>query len=305
MRRIPTPLATALALFFLAGGASAIEFHPDLPADQVESLQYDLATLERLAPLRDSDSEAAARLLGISGKLSGRKLRNWIEERVHFIVPQDWNFRRHFHMGEKFVAYPNADLLPTIEVATHQPADGAGQARKGVATTVMANIGGEIYLDAKEDGRVMTIDIDPLHSVPVLSPRVGIVKIGQAFFSDSFRIDPESANTPANSIYRLATLFHEAHHSDGNGASLAFFHAVCPDEPRFGKYSGLTACDRNQNGPYAVGAAMLKVMINQCTGCSEGAKEILRAKLADMQNRVLETTPGVLLDARPEALDLK
>ena len=301
MHRNSLLLSTAF-LLLAASGAQAIELHPELPSDQVESLRYDLATLDHLAPLDDADSKAAAQVMGISGKLNPKVLREWIEARVHFIVPQDWNFRRHFHMGEKFVTYPNANVMPVIEESTQQAADGAGEATKGVVTTVMSNIGGEIYLDAKQDGRVMTIDIDPAHREPVLSPRIGIIKIGQALFSDSFRIDPETANTPANSIYRLATLFHEAHHGDGNGASLGFFHAVCPDEPRFGKYAGYTACDRSRNGPYAVGAAMLKVMIKQCKECSEGAKEILGAKLTDMRTRVLETT--TILDARPEILAL-
>jgi hypothetical protein len=123
--------------------------------------------------------------------------------------------------------------------------------------------------------------------VPIDSPRVGIIQVGEGLFLERFRIQPKQIEAPANSIARLGSLFHEARHSDGNGASLGFGHAVCPAGHPYG---GQNSCDRNRNGPYSVASAILKILLRECRDCSVEEKESLRVRILDYSSRIILST---------------
>lgn len=106
----------------------------------------------------------------------------------------------------------------------------------------------------------------------------------------------------ANSLGRMAVFFHEARHSDGNGKSLGFFHAVCPSGHDF---QGSYACDRNLNGPYSIGAQMMKEFIKNCDECSVSEKEQMRLRYLDSMNRVLDNTPKIKENVDAEITSLK
>jgi len=285
--------------FLMASAQATILLHKDLPVDQRRSLEFDLATLDKISPKDDASTAEAADKMGISGRVAGTALRAWLEERVHYIVPQDWKASRN-EPKASLASYPNSGVFPEIEMPTKSPSNEKvvaskklstkqdGSAPKKSVTLVMLNIGSGLYMKGKLSNVMLSLKIDGEHSEPILSPRTGIIQIGQGLFEKSSRVEKSSAETEANSIYRLMTFFHEARHSDGNGISLGFLHAVCPEGH---SYAGYAACDRSQNGSYRIGAVMAKVLINQCEHCSIAAKEALRADMLDSYDRILKTTP--------------
>jgi hypothetical protein len=138
----------------------------------------------------------------------------------------------------------------------------------------------------------------------ITSPRVGIVKVGEGLFGITPYI--ENPASIANAWFRIATLFHEAHHSDGNGKSLGFSHAVCPEGHKYFNYN---ACDRETNGPYAVGAILLKQARATCmaqyaanpnSGCNPKEAEVIANLMVDSVSRILPGT--TMIDPRPEGL---
>jgi len=301
MKRATSRLALVALLTsgVLPASQASIYLHSDLPEDQRRSIEYDLATLDRLVPIDDADTAEAAKKMGITGKVDATSLRAWLEERVRYIVPQDWTFADKIKPGKDIVSYPHADAFPVIEKATKTPSNGKGEA-SGV-TIAMANIGAALYMGGKQMMRVLTLEIDRKHKEKILSPRIGLIQVGQGLFATKFRADQETADTPANSLLRLATFFHESHHSDGNGTSLAFVHAVCAE----GTYAGYSACDRNRNGPYTIGAEVLRLLMKQCDQCGVAAKEALRAQMADSFSRVIQKTPGPSTDIQTTLLEAK
>lgn len=281
-----------VAAFLVLGKFASAEIllHPDLTEGQRRSIQFDLATLDHLAPKDDRDTAEAALKMGITGKVDARILREWLETRLRYVVPQSWDFQTRATTVSNFGSYPNPGIFPVIEKSTKKAANGPGEAKAGEVTIVMMNLGASLYFSGKKLSKLITLEIDPLHREPLLSPRLGLVKIGKGLFSERFRGDLETADTDGNALLRLATFFHESRHSDGNGTSLGFLHAVCPQEESYGPYAGMHACDRNRNGPYTVGKSMMKVMLKQCESCSDSAKEAIRAKILDSASRVIRTT---------------
>ena len=133
--------------------------------------------------------------------------------------------------------------------------------------------------------------------VPVKSPYAGILRIGAGLFMITMRNPDLSAKS--NSIFRVATLLHESHHSDGNAKSLGFPHAVCPKGHPYYNYN---ACDRNGNGPYTAGAQFVKNARLNCVAdgkCSAGEAEILAIVATDSFSRILDKK---IVDAKPEGL---
>lgn len=94
----------------------------------------------------------------------------------------------------------------------------------------MTNIGAVLYQTGKDMGDLYSFRMDGIGSVVVKSPRTGILKIGSIYFNELYEDDSMSASSLKfiHSLYRMATLFHEARHSDGHGDSLGFFHVKCP-----------------------------------------------------------------------------
>jgi len=272
-------MIAAFAALLISGNAQAeIVLQADMIESQRRTIRYDFGVLDRLVPLDDADSAAAAAKMGLAGKLTADSLREWLEARVKYIVPQEWNYQTQVKVGE-FQNYPNRGLMPTIE-------EGKKSEQSGKAVIVMSNLGGALYLYGKENYRLLTVEIDRRHREKIKSPRIGLIQVGEGLFSDKMRIEPES-DTEANALLRLAVYFHESRHSDGNGTSILFAHAVCPTGHA---YAGSNACDRNRNGPYTVGAHMTKVLLNQCTNCTTAAKEALRLRVVDSFSRVIQTT---------------
>jgi hypothetical protein len=186
--------------------------------------------------------------------------------------------------------YPNdsADQQPTIEKPTKTP-DG-----DSTVHTMMLNIGGGLYYGGKTDGALFQIAIPGIGKEEITSPRIGMIQVGAGLFGLFFAADQGKdpltlVDTMPYVAERISTLIHEARHSDGNGKSLGFFHATCPDSMK--DYGGYAACDRNLNGPYQIETTFLNSLAQSCPTCSTG--DILAIKLvaADTAKRQIVSTP--------------
>lgn len=126
-------------------------------------------------------------------------------------------------------------------------------------------------------------------AVRVDNPRIGIMMLGRGY-RQSF---PE--------IARVATLVHEARHSDcpnGFPASAlvtnsfrasdlnqcGHVHVDCPAGHAFG---GLPACDASPWGAYSMNLIYLAAVQDTCVGCSEAIRQVAIVQAADAQTRLL------------------
>jgi hypothetical protein len=142
-----------------------------------------------------------------------------------------------------------------------------------------------MYLGGKMQNAVFALKIPGQGEVAITSPRAGIFQVGAGLFQPLLKKSGgTSIDGLANSLSRLSVYFHEARHSDGNGSSLLFAHAVCPEGSA---YSGYNACDKNLNGPYTIGAEFTGATLHNCVSCSESEKEALRNRQADAFSRVV------------------
>ena len=151
---------------------------------------------------------------------------------------------------------------------------------------VMQNLGAALYILGKEHSTLIGFKVPDGDIVAVRSPRTGIIQIGEGLFQNH---DPSSKNldSMSNRLFRLATFFHEAHHSDGNGESLTFEHALCPAGHL---YAGYHACDRNLNGPYTIGATVMRMFANNCSECSVKQTEEMQLDSLDSFSRIIVQT---------------
>jgi hypothetical protein len=244
-------------------------------------------------------------VMGLSA-LNAATATEWLNQRVHYVISEKalsvFNLlvKRVIFVETKNVDFPNADIAPY--------STGGVNAEEGF--TVMSNIGSALYYAGKKERQVygMKVSRGLLHKsekVAVTSPRTGIIQIGEGLFAPELTVNKENEEALANSIFRLGTFFHEARHSDGNGSSLGFMHAICPAHH---DYEGQPACDENLNGPYTVGALMMAEMAKSCddSTCTEKDKQTLKLLVLDSANRIMTIThkdeKAKIWDATPESL---
>ena len=295
--------ALFLLLAPLCFAQDQLQFASDVPAEQVAAIRADL---DYLKPLRfgAQDPEALA-TLGLE-ELSGASLGVWLRERVRYIVAENFDASDASSMASSSFLYPNPFDTPILEVPPPAP-PAAAKPR----FTMAVNLGASLYFGGKISGFLFLTELPGLGTVEVRSPRVGIVQVGRGLFENvltRFGWTARTGETAAGRLIRLGALFHEARHSDGNGQSLGFFHAVCPPGH---DYAGRMVCDRSLNGAYAVGGLVERNLLKECQDCSVGEREALRLYTYDSFNRIIHVTrsqdarglrnvPSTFLDATPE-----
>lgn len=251
--------------------ANDLRFAKTVNAAQRAALNESIAVLHAL-PAGAVDS----RLLEIMkvSDLSGPTLQRWVEDRVHTIVGSDFDLEHSLYLPERTgFTFPFPDVFP-------DPDAGVTQELSGKAEVVMANVGTAIYYVGKKQARLVGLKVPGVGEVPVTSPRVGILQIGPGLFPGGVS---QSQNL-AYDIYRASTLFHEARHSDGRGKTLGFMHAECPTGH---DYAGMHACDYAANGPYTIGARILKNLKARCAACTKSQKTTLDGVYLEIANRVV------------------
>ena len=230
----------------------------------------------------------------------------WLNERVKYIVEEEalstekLFSRKTLYIEETNVSYPNINSIINSTLSTSKTTD---------SYVLMSNLGAAIYLKGKSLNTLYSLKISNGNfkskiKVKIDSPRSGVIQIGEGFFQRGLTINNENENAISNSINRLATIFHEARHSDGNGPSLAFAHSICPNGH---DYAGEYACDENLNGPYIIGALMNLEMLKSCEdNCSARENETLKIIALDQIQRIMAVTKDgsetTDWDANPESL---
>jgi len=279
MRRATARLALTLLVAVLAGCGKKgrnydIPFDPSVPDVQVDSMIRDMERLKGLS--LSGATEEDTRTLGVSD-FSGGTLFSWLRERVKVIVGESYDFKKHYT-----VASSSSGLRPQIAAEGDE------------IVTVMENVGSYLYLVGTKASTVIDLDVNG-STVRINTPRVGIVRIGEGLFSGS-RFPNTPVDGEVRSLVRLGVLFHEARHSDGNGAHVVFPHATCPS----GTYANRSACENNSNGPYAVQYRLASLFYQNCGSCTAGELQALYNLLTDYKSRIFQGAQ--YRDPRPEVL---
>lgn len=282
--------------------SSGFKFTADVPPHQQVMLAEDFASLPAMKLPQDPETLAMLELK----EVSGTSLLGWLQERVQYIVGESFQVGESVQGSFADFTYENANEMPVLEKAVSNP---TSQPPKYV---VAVNIGSGIYLAGKMQDTLFEAQLPGLEkSVEIRSPRTGIVQIGAGLFQpllSRYGWKGEDINTEISRYVRLGALFHEARHSDGQGKSLSFPHAVCPEGH---DYAGRVVCDRSLNGAYAVGGLVERDLLQQCQNCTVAEKEAFRLYTMDSFNRIIhvtrteengavKVTPTTFLDAAPE-----
>jgi hypothetical protein len=296
--------AVVLTVVFSAQ-SMAVSLDSAVPLDQTKSVQQDQDYLKKLQYQNNPTDVATAKLLKIKGGLTAEKLQSWLDERVSLVVSEEMNLQGSLLVAPGEVVYPEADLMPKTEkpkaspergpIASPGPGPGAERPKP---VMVMANIGAAVYMMGKQNKVLLALRKSDGSILPLTSPHHGFIQIGSGLFLERFRVNPVAQDAPANSVSRLSTFFHESRHSDGHGESLGFMHAICPEGH---PYAGYPACDKNLNGPYTVGAQVMKSLSQACGECSTKEKAILKMIEADSRSRIMKKFPdetGKIVEAR-------
>ena len=253
---------------------SRIKFADTIDKSQRDMMLQDLETLKNLS-FYDPQGKVSA-LYKVPA--DAKNMQEWLYARSKYIVPETFKTDSNTVTVIKphhVFSNPN---LPDIE---------RGRSIDPGATiqVVMSNLGAGMYLGGKMQNSLFALKIPGQGEIPITSPRVGIFQVGAGLFQPLLKkVGGFSIDGRANELSRLSVYFHEARHSDGNGKSLLFAHAVCPEGT---VYSGYNACDKNLNGPYTIGAEFIGATLHNCTDCSESEKEALRNRQADAYSRVI------------------
>lgn len=298
-------LASLLATATLAQ-ANDIVLSEKIKNGLMKKIERDMDVLDNL-----KFKEANPRTLEVLGipALNTTSASKWLNDRVNYVIEENaltifkLLIKRVIYVEQDGVSYPNGNVLPYSQ----NPANQFVEKEEGI--TVMSNMGAALYMGGKSERKLYGMKVSrgllkKQIKVTIDSPRAGVIQVGEGLFDPRLTVNTENEKSLANSLNRLATFFHEARHSDGNGVSLAFAHSKClADHDMAGQY----ACDENLNGPYTVGAVMMVEMIKSCDEtCSPRDVEILKAIALDSASRIIHTTrkgvPATDWDAAPEGL---
>lgn len=227
-----------------------IRFSDDMSSDKKQKINKDLEVLRMLWV-----SSPNLQTIMKTSDTSPVQLVNWLQDRVKIIVSKDFDYQH------------NARFAKVGE---------------STSTVVMSNLSAELYLLAVESNKVVRLRIPGLGGAFDVKLSSGVIQEGPGFFKDLIGVG--SQDDVPHTVFRLATLFHEAQHSRGRGKSRAFQHSNCPSDH---DYAGKAACDKNLNGPYSVGAYFIKGIKDACKKCKKSTLDTLNILAADSFSRIL------------------
>jgi hypothetical protein len=269
---------------------SRIKFADTIDKSQRNLMLQDLETLKSLS-FYDPQGKVSA-LFKVTPETNS--MQEWLYARSKYIVPETFKTDPStVKVIKEHHIFSNPEL-PTLEKG--RTVDPSANIQ-----VVMSNLGAGMYLGGKMQNAVFALKIPGQGEVPITSPRAGIFQVGAGLFQPLLKKSGgTSVEGLANSLSRLSVYFHEARHSDGNGKSLLFAHAVCPEGSA---YAGYNACDKNLNGPYTIGAEFVGATLHNCSSCTESEKEALRNRQADAYSRVIAEFDVFMSDSDRMAAD--
>jgi hypothetical protein len=267
-------LIASLVTVAIAGAAHAeINFSKSVPSEQKKLLTRDMFFLANQPYPSDSK---LAQMMEIPST-DGLTILNWIDNRMVRIVGEDFELEKNIAIVNQSF-FPEPSETPSIPTVVNTPGGSSGG---GKVQTVMSNLGGAVYISGKMSHVMFSLKVDD-NKINITSPRLGVFKVGEGLFNTQLTKSP--ADSKMSTYFRLATLVHEARHSDGRGRSAGFLHAICPTGHRFAGYAG---CDASSNGPYTIEGQFLKVAIQNCKDCQPGELELMNKMMADSFSRMV------------------
>jgi hypothetical protein len=257
----------SLAAVQKAGLSSELQIvlDPELSKDERNSVISDLNRAQTL----DVHGEPGSYFAKIFGSPDNSGVMRYLSERVHYILPRA------------------AKLDSRLSHSTFR------------VYTLALNVGTMLWFEAMGDSpKPYSLRVGQT-LVPIQSSRVGIIQLGEGY---TLKDASPALTSP---ILRIATLIHEARHSDCTGgisssdleklltgddpdkSNCGHLHVRCPEGHR---YDGVYACDDEAWGAYSVEATYLTGIIKKCSNCSAEEKAIATTLFADSLDRVIPAT---------------
>jgi hypothetical protein len=287
MKKLILPLAV---FAFATAGCDNLEkvdhkmnfkLDPALSQANKDLLRSDVAALENYNIQAESGSYFAKSF----GGTSGANVLQYMDDRVNYIVPE------------------LDDLSSRIKLGWFSlPSDGSNSSSDPTASdkravTMALNIGFALWMANEANPLPINLNFQiGGTSVPLTSPRVGIVELGQGY-----TMAQTPRGTKITPVIRTTTLVHEARHSDCTGGlgenDLAELKAgQIPDDHECGHMhvncpaghplSGLPACDDLPWGAYSIEGVFAASLGANCANCTEDEKQQALAAAADAFSRV-------------------
>jgi hypothetical protein len=240
-----------------------IAFDSSVPIKERKALVEDFKFLVSIS--HSLQGARLAQALGLSDS-SGKSLYGWLTRHLKGI------FGNGFSAYQQIIVRRGGETTPLGDVASEQEYDGLAESM-GQATryAVAANLGGALFGHGKlKFGLILNNDYYPIDS-----PFPAYIYYGM-LFSPEYSPNPGRANAVANSIARLAALFHEAMHSVQNKKKRWYVHSECP---KGHPYAGQSVCDKETHGPYGIEVLVLAHLREHCLDCSLAERDNIDAKL--------------------------
>jgi hypothetical protein len=198
---------------------------------------------------------------------TGTEILQYMNDRVNYIVPQVDDLQSRLKLG--WIQLPSGG-----DQGAPDPTNGDKRA------VVMAlNIGFALWMANEANPTPFDLHFEIGNTtVPLTSPRVGIVELGEGY-----TMDKTPGGTPITTIVRTTTLVHEARHSDCTGGMEAsdldlikegempqnhecgHLHIDCPEGHPL---AGLPACDDLAWGAYSIEAIYAAAVAKTCQNCA-------------------------------------
>ncbi len=243
-----------------------------VPKEHQEYLTRDLKVLGGMAS-GSGDNERFE-----VGQFSGSAINSWLSPRLRYLI------------GKNFDYISN---LPEPSGSSYRSGSIGKELSQMEQDFYGFNLGAHLYSTGKDTSKVVYVIRVGNQSVDVRTPRVGVVVVSDELFGTTRRILTSPTNSEANSYIRLATILHEARHSDGRGANVTFPHTTCDKTSR-----GLR-CDGSSNGPNGVSSTFLKYAMSVCKKCDDKEQSGLQAVQSEVFSRINANTPKN--DVSPES----
>jgi hypothetical protein len=270
---------------------SKIQFDPLLGGAERSTLNQDISKLTSYQIEADPRSYFGQ---AFGGGTSSDVL-NYIEQRVKHVIPQNLDLdsrikaRGRTMVGATTSGQPSSEERPRL-------------------TLMAANIGFLLWLTRELNYPQELIFVSGSNEIPLDSSRNGIIELGEGY------VDPK-----AQRELRIATLVHEARHSDCTGGlayedlqlfaqggrpsneACGYPHVKCePDN----YLAGEIACDGIPWGAYSIEAVYSVAVNGACNNCNEQERQIAQMVALDGLSRLKKQILDNLVEKRLPAPDM-
>ena len=260
---------------------TGIQFDSQMSNSDSNLVQRDLVRLSQLQITSRPDSISSQYFRQSFSDGGNPDVMHFLTQRIHYFVPLGINF---------------ADRL------TGSTSDSDTLSRRLATTSgggmVMAtNLGVGLWFEQLASGSGPKGFLISDTRVPITSTRIGIVELGAGY-----------SNSSVTQLQRMATLVHEARHSDCTGGlsaqdierirdqnlpaeervpanrSCGHLHVDCPQGHDL---AGIPACDQHAWGAYSIEMVFAENVAYLCTNCTEEERQQARMTYFDSKLRVL------------------